>query len=188
MVPLSRYIAFFSLAGGGVVVDLTTKRWMFDRLGMPRMDEEPWWLVDRVFGFQTSLNGGALFGMGQDLWALFAAFSIFAAIAILLWLFVGRAANQWWLTVALALIMAGILGNLYDRLGMPGMLWPAGYSGHHAGETIHAVRDFILMAVGGWRWPNYNLADSMLVCGAVILVAHAFFTSREEGRELKAES
>jgi signal peptidase II len=182
MVPLSRYIAFFSIVSGGLAVDLATKRWMFDRLGMPSMDryEEPWWLWNRVFGFQTSLNGGALFGMGQDLWALFAAFSIAAAIGILLWLFVARAAKEWWLTMALAFIMAGILGNLYDRFGLPGLVWPEGYLGHHAGETVHAVRDFILMVFGRWRWPNYNVADSMLVCGAIMLVCHAFLTRREE--------
>jgi signal peptidase II len=182
MVPLSRYIAFLSVVGGGLAVDLATKHWMFSRLGMPRMDryEEPWWLWDKVFGFQTSLNGGALFGLGQDLWGLFAAFSIVAAIGILLWLFVARAANEWWLTIALALIMAGILGNLYDRLGLPGLKWPEGYAGHRAGESVHAVRDFVLMAIGRWRWPNYNVADSMLVCGAVMLVCHAFFTRRPE--------
>ena len=41
---------------------------MFARLGMPGPDSRTWWLWDGVFGFQTSLNEGALFGMGQGLW------------------------------------------------------------------------------------------------------------------------
>ena len=34
-VPLNRYLVFFLIAGGGLAVDLATKRWMFDWLGMP---------------------------------------------------------------------------------------------------------------------------------------------------------
>ena len=48
---------------------------------------------------------------------------------------------------ALALVTAGILGNLYDRLGLPGLAWPAGWPEHH-GESVHAVRDFILVMIG----------------------------------------
>jgi signal peptidase II len=189
VVPLSRYLVFFSVASGGCAVDLATKHWIFARLGVPKRDahDHIWWLWDRVFGFQTSLNEGALFGMGQGMWAVFAVLSIIAALGILLWLFVVGAANDWWLTVALALITAGILGNLYDRFGLPGLVWPTGY-GHQVGEPVHAVRDFILMAVGRWHWPNYNIADSMLVCGATMLLGHAFFTARAEGGERKADA
>jgi signal peptidase II len=85
-----------------------------------------------------------------------------------------KAARDWLLTVALGMITGGILGNLYDRLG----LW----GGQNAsGETIHAVRDWILIAYGGFnvpllgeKWPNFNIADTLLVCGAGLLIWHAF--------------
>ena len=35
------------------------------------------------------------------------------------------------------------------------------------------------MMIGRWPWPNYNLADSSLVCGAALLFCHAFFTKPE---------
>ena len=54
-------------------------------------DGRIWWLWQNVFGFQTSLNEGALFGMGQGFWPVFAALSVIAAIGILVWLFVLRA-------------------------------------------------------------------------------------------------
>jgi signal peptidase II len=185
VVPLSRYIVFFSLASGGCALDLTTKTWMFNRLGFGP-DGQTWWLWTDVFGFQTSLNRGALFGMGQGMTPLFAALSIAAAAGILAWLFFVGAARDWLLTIALALIIAGIFGNLYDRLGLPGLVYPEGYPGHLAGEPVYAVRDFILMVFWGWPWPTYNLADSMLVCGAAMLVWHAFFVKAEGGQQAAA--
>ena len=65
-VPLSRYLVFFALALGVCAADLASKRWMFDHLGMPGL-RGPWWIWKGVFGFWTSLNEGALFGMGQSL-------------------------------------------------------------------------------------------------------------------------
>jgi signal peptidase II len=71
------------------------------------------------------------------------------------------------LTVALAAVMGGILGNLHDRLG----LWSLP-PGQVAIDT-HAVRDWILVQYQGWVWPNFNVADSLLVCGAAALFWHA---------------
>jgi signal peptidase II len=174
-VPLSRYLAFFSLALVVCALDLATKSWMFAHL----VDGQVWWLWEGVFGFQTSLNEGALFGVGQGFWPLFAALSVAAAVAIVLWLFGAGAAEDWLLTIALAFVTAGILGNLYDRLGLPGLVWNDAH--HVVGAPVHAVRDFILMMIGRWPWPTYNIADSSLVCGAGLLLCHALFTKAEGG-------
>lgn len=172
-VPLNRYIVFFFVAIGGCALDLATKRWIFAYLGMPGGDTL--WIWRGVVGFQTSLNEGALFGMGQGFWPLFAAMSVVAAAALLIWLFLFGAAHDWLMTIALAFVMVGILGNLYDRLGLPGLRWPFAYAGHQPGDPVHAVRDFILVMIGDWPWPTFNLADSSLVCGAALLMCHAFF-------------
>ena len=75
--------------------------------------------------------------------------------------------------MALAMITGGILGNLYDRLGLPGLVWPPG-TGHPAGEPVFAVRDWLHFKVDGLvDWPIFNIADSLLVCGAALLVWHA---------------
>ena len=83
-VPWSRYVVFFAIAAGVCAADLALKHWMFANL--PN-NGGIWWLWTNVFGFQTSLNGGALFGMGQGFWAVFAALSVAAATAIVVWLF-----------------------------------------------------------------------------------------------------
>ena len=121
-VPLNRYVLFFLIAFGGLAADLATKRWIFDRLGMPGRALNIGCGPD-VFGFQTSLNQGALFGMGQGMVWFFALLSMAAALAICGGSFVAGAARQWLLTVALSAIMAGILGNLYDRVGLPGLIY-----------------------------------------------------------------
>ncbi len=182
-VPLSRYIVFFTLALGICAADLVTKSLAFARLGMPGAEHRIWWLWEGVFGFQTALNTGGLFGLGEGFSPWFAALSVAAAIGIFLWLFPFGAARDWLLTVALALVAAGILGNLYDRLGLPGLVWPEGYPGQRAGEPIYAVRDFILMIeIGRWHWPNYNLADCSLVGGAAMLVWHTMFAKGPAGK------
>ena len=160
----SRYATFVAIAAGGCAADLLTKHWAFDRLGMPGGPTH--WLIPEYFGFQTSLNQGALFGLGQGQVWLFALASVVAAIGILYWLFVVGAAHDAWLNVALAAIMGGVLGNLHDRLG----LW----ADPQQTEPRYAVRDFILVQYREWVWPNFNLADSLLVCGAALLVWHAF--------------
>ena len=192
-VPLSRYIVFFSLTAAGCAADLATKTWMFAQLGMPDPRREPSWIWKDLFGLQTSLNEGALFGVGEGLWPLFAALSMGAAVAIFVWLFAAGAARDWLLTIALACVTAGIFGNLYDRLGLPGLIWTDNYRGHLPGQSVHAVRDFLLVMIGRWPWPTFNLADSSLVCGAGLLLCHAFLMKGEaerataEGEEPKPE-
>jgi signal peptidase II len=163
-VPISRLVVFLSIAGAGCLVDLTSKWWIFDRLGMP--GGQTWWFWEPYFGLQTSTNEGALFGIGQGKVWIFAAASGIAIVGISWWLFIAGAARDWLLTVALALVMGGVLGNLHDRLG----LWPVPDA---PGARVHAVRDWILFQCPPWIWPNFNVADSLLVCGGGLLVWHA---------------
>jgi len=172
-VPANRYLAFFSIASLGCLADLATKHWIFDKLGSPPSGKISW-IIDGVFGFQTSLNEGALFGMGQGWITLFIALSCVALVALLVWLFGLGAARDWLLTVALGCVSAGVLGNLYDRLGLPGLKWRYASPLHAVGEPVHAVRDWILVRFGQWDWPNFNIADSLLVCGAILLAWHAY--------------
>jgi signal peptidase II len=171
-VPRNRYLAFFTIAVLGLLADLWTKGWIFGVLGPPTYasGSPVWWLWEGRIGFQTSLNEGALFGMGQGGVWVFASLSVVAAICVVVWFFRGGAAGSLWLTVALAAITAGILGNLYDRLALHGLrregTWP-GESG-----PAYAVRDWILVMIGDFHWPNFNIADSLLVAGAIMLVWH----------------
>ncbi len=165
-VPWNRYLVFFAIAVVGCLADLATKRWIFDRLGFPG---PTWWLWHGHVGFQTSLNEGALWGIGQGWVVVFSALSIAAVVGISVWLSWGKAARDLHLTIALACITAGVFGNLYDRLGLPGLTWPLNHPLHPLGGRVYAVRDWVLVVVFGYHWPNFNIADSLLVCGAALL-------------------
>ena len=170
-VPPSRYAVFFVIAVVGCAVDLLTKSWIFARIGPPGPDQDvPIVLWPGVFSLTTSLNEGALFGIGQGMTPVFAALSILAAIGIVYWLFVSRAAMDLWLTIALGSITAGIFGNLYDRLGLHGLITFRGGEP----ERVYAVRDWLHFKIEGViDWPVFNIADAMLVCGAAMLMWHA---------------
>jgi signal peptidase II len=168
-IPLNRFFLFAIPAAIGCAADLSTKAWMFSWPEL-RPPGATYWIWNGHVGLQLSWNEGALFGMGQGMVWLFAALSVVAAIAIPTWLFWFGAARDVWLTVALGCVMGGVLGNLYDRLGLHGELWSAG---PRAGTQIYAVRDWILWQVNErWRWPNFNIADSLLVVGAGAIFLH----------------
>lgn len=174
-VPLSRYAIFLALAVGGCAVDLGTKSWIFARLGMPH--QQPGiWLIGDIFGLETTLNEGALAGFGQGWTPVFAALSLAAAVGIVYWLFVRGAAVDRLLTASLGCVMAGIFGNLYDRLGLHGLRW-VGDRVHEPGSPAYAVRDWLHFKIDAWNfdWPVFNIADCMLVLGAGLLILHAVF-------------
>ena len=166
-IPRSRYVIFGIVTTLGCATDLLTKHWVFQWRGLPR-EENEWWLWEPYVGIETAVNIGALFGMGGGHGQIFAGLSIIAALGIVIWLFLFRAAYDLWLTWALSLVMGGVFGNLYDRLGLwvqPG--YPAQWNS--------GVRDWILLRYGQYTWPNFNVADSLLVCGAIMLMLHAFW-------------
>ncbi len=173
---LQRAVVFWSIALVGCAADLWTKHWVFAWLGFPCKD--PYWMVDGHVGLQTSLNRGALFGIGQGQVWFFASVSVAAALAIVYWLFVAGGARDRFMNIALGAIMAGILGNLYDRLGM----WSLP---NLAQADCSAVRDWILVQWSDrWRWPNFNIADSLLVGGATALFL--FGWRREPAQQAQA--
>ncbi len=188
---ISRYALFFCPLLIGVTADLATKAYFFGRFFDPlRADNQSieyaeqskvWW-IEGVFGIQTSTNPGALFGMGSGYSWLFASFSFAALIGITVWLFVYGAIRDRWLTFSLGLICGGILGNLYDRVGL-------GYLPSYPPAIKNSVRDWILFELDGVMffdpWPNFNLADVCLVCGAVMLFIHAFCYAEPVKRDME---
>lgn len=108
------------------------------------------------------VNKGALFGIGNDgsgMNGFFAVVSLLAAGFIVYWVQRPAVANDRFLCLALGLILGGTLGNLYDRIVFGG------------------VRDFLHWYYDTHVWPDFNLADCCLVCGAGVLLAHSFFVN-----------
>jgi len=99
-------------------------------------------------------NPGAAFSFLSDGggWqrGLFIAIAVIASVWIVYLL--RRYSHQRLFALALALVLAGALGNLIDRI------------------LIGAVIDFVDVHAFGFHWPAFNVADSAITCGAVLLV------------------
>jgi signal peptidase II len=157
---------FLGIAIVGCAADWLTKWWIFKWPAGPGKQGE-WWLLEGYVGIQHAWNEGALWGLGQGYVHVFATLSVCAAVGIFVWMWRGGAAHDWPLTIALGSITAGIFGNLHDRLGFWGDKRPDG-------SSLLAVRDWILFRYGEWTWPNFNIADCLLVGGAILLAWHSF--------------
>jgi lipoprotein signal peptidase len=165
-------LLLWALALSGLCLDQATKYGVFAWLGgverhswsvFQTADGTGFHLVaqfDDVGGVRVPhVNQGALGGFLRSHKTLanagFALVSLAAALAIVVWGLQKNTARDRWLCAALGLILAGTLGNFYDRV------------------VFNGVRDFL-----HWNylfdWPVFNVADSCLVCGASLLLFQAF--------------
>jgi signal peptidase II len=160
----------------GLAVDLVTKDWMQDLLGMDPAHPESTKrivLIPRLVGLEGTWNTGVTFGLAQGQTEWIFAFTGLAILGLVLWLLATRTPSRA-LHIGLALVLAGAVGNLYDR-------W-----------SWHKVRDFLLVHTGpienpSWKWPNFNAADSFIVVGVgLILWEELFGRARRERRERAA--
>ncbi|MBN1343087.1 MAG: signal peptidase II [Phycisphaerae bacterium] len=92
----------------GLTLDLWSKHWAFSQLQDVKV------VIPELLHFRRSLNPGALFGLGHGLTTVFIAASILALLFVL-YLFAHTPRERKSMHVALGLILAGALGNLYDR-------------------------------------------------------------------------
>ncbi len=116
-----------------------------------------------MLNWTLAFNTGAAFSFladesGWQRW-LFTALAIGVSAVLVVWL--GRTRRGEWRTaLPLALIVGGAIGNLIDRLRF----------GH--------VTDFIQVYHGDWYFPAFNVADSAISVGAVLLIAFGLFDGK----------
>lgn len=108
---LGAQLRFWATVMLGLGLDLWSKHWAFHTL---RQDGHRT-LIPNVLEFDTTLNPGALFGIGRGQTGLFLVASVLA-LALVLWMFAQCPARRWLTHVALGAILAGALGNMYDRI------------------------------------------------------------------------
>jgi signal peptidase II len=138
-----------------VVVDQAHKWWMlsvFDIADKGRVAVLPF--LDLVYvkniGISYSLfNQESIFGQ-----YMLTAFAVLASIC--LWLWLNRSAAGRWMTIGLALIIGGAIGNAIDRLRLGG------------------VADFFSLHALGFHWYVFNLADVAIVAGVLALLYESF--------------
>jgi len=176
---------FFLICVIGLGLDLWTKHYAFTHLAdasAPITDPRPAVVkfIPNWIHFEITINRGAVFGLGQGQKWLFLAVSV-VAIVFLSYLF-ATSHRQRLYQVILGMLLAGVLGNMYDRIAY-------GY-----------VRDMI-HALPGWKWPGawqiggwgkdssgypgstrevfpfiFNVADILLCVGVGLMIIYSLFT------------
>lgn len=105
------HVILWLVAIGGLSADLASKEWAFHTLRQGG-DQV---VIPHVLEWHTTFNPGALFGIGQGKTEVFLVASVLA-LGLVLWMFSQSGPRQWMVHIALGAIVAGALGNFYDRV------------------------------------------------------------------------
>ncbi len=152
-------------------------RWLWLSLLVVVLDQGTKWLAEALLvpfrpiaiapllNLTLMYNEGAAFSFlsnagGWQRW-FFATFALVMTSALVIWL-TRLAKSERVTAAALALVIGGAIGNLIDRI------------------LTGRVVDFIDFYVGSWHWPAFNIADSAITLGIVLLLFNSF---REELRK-----
>ncbi|MCH7855938.1 MAG: signal peptidase II [Gemmatimonadetes bacterium] len=152
---------FATIIPSVLILDFITKSWALDALaGGTRLE-----ILGGFVPLTLAYNRGAAFGisLGEDSRWFFIPITILALVLLLVLL--RQAQRRDWLRlVSISMVVAGALGNLYDRVR-----WDRG------------VVDFIgPINLGFMDWPIFNVADMSITCGAVLLAISFWGEERRE--------
>ena len=145
----ARWTRWLAVSAAVVAADLATKAWV-SHVFVPGESVT----VTPFFNLVLAYNTGAAFSFladagGWQRW-FFTVVTIVISIGIVVMLARQRSAPS--VSAALALVLGGALGNLYDRL------------------TLGHVVDFVQLHAAGYYWPAFNVADSAISIGVALLI------------------
>jgi signal peptidase II len=157
----SRLRLGLGLAALVIALDQASKWWIVTRVQVPPRRIE----VTAFFDLVLTWNRGVSFSLfsSGELFAPWLLSSVALAICVLLiyWL---ATTVRGLPAAAIGLVLGGALGNVVDRV------------------RFGAVADFLDFHLGGYHWPAFNLADSAITVGVVLLLADGLFGGRESNR------
>ena len=159
-------LAYLAMSCGVFMIDQTTKAWAIHRLRPPiGTDKE---IIPNFLNFAYAQNTGVAFSMldshGDAGRFGLSIVAIVAGVLVLFYFWRVSGAHDR-LLGALALLLAGIAGNVTDRL------------------RLGFVIDFIDVQFGAWHYPTFNVADAAICVGAVLLVIDMILSGRRKKGE-----
>lgn len=159
----------FALSALVIVLDRITKTWVSHHIE----EGDAITVIPGVFRISHVLNPGAAFSMFMDSphpertrWML-TAFSLLAATVVLIVLIrVGRRLTL--TSLAMALVLGGAIGNVWDRI------------------QYATVVDFLEVHIIHYHWPDFNIADSAIVIGGILLLLDSLRSTSSVAEPAKA--
>ena len=147
----ARIALFLAVGLLWTAADLATKSWAHEKFS--RGQKVP---VMKFLNWTSSENKGAAFGLlDSAAWGRpFLTFVSIAAIVFLFWLVIRTDDRPMVTAATLGLVLGGVVGNVYDRMT----------------NVNGAVRDFIDFHIGDWHWHTFNIADSGITVGVLLLL------------------
>jgi len=165
------WVIFAVVTAAGLAADLVSKALVFDWLSRTAPETGWRWIIPGVLRFNRMTNTGVVFGFDRIPDAMVIGLTILA-VGVVVYFFAVSPRRARWMHAALAMILAGALGNLFDRL------------------TVGKVRDFIDFGpcrVGPLHYPwVFNVADVLLVVGVAILMVLSLVEWRRERAAARA--
>ena len=160
MIEWSKVGRWYSLAVLIVVLDQLTKQWVSSSFSYGESLE-----LLPFLNLTLVHNMGAAFSFlsdagGWQRW-FFAIVSLIVSVVLIFWLS-RLPARQYLLATALALVLGGAIGNLWDRV------------------FIGYVVDFIDVFYQKHHWPAFNIADTSITVGAILLILESLFSSKTD--------
>lgn len=161
-------MGYLVAAGAVFMIDQATKAWAVSRLRFGGDME----IIPGFLNFIYATNTGVAFSMLDDhgetgRWGL--SVVAFIAATLVLYFFWKTPRSDDRILGALALLLAGIVGNVVDR------------------ARLGFVIDFIDVQFGSWHYPTFNVADMAIVTGAGLLILDMFLSKKAEDGSQKAE-
>lgn len=142
-----------------IVLDQLSKWWILSVVMQPPKRIP----VTGFFDLVLVMNRGVSFGMlgGAPVWvtAALIVFAVLLAVALSIWMW--RAQNML-LALSLGLVVGGAIGNVIDRV------------------RFGAVVDFLDFYVGSYHWPAFNVADSAITVGVILLILDSLKSGHEK--------
>jgi signal peptidase II len=156
-------LGYLVAAGAVFMIDQTTKAWAIRRLRSGDIKE----VIPNFLNFAYAQNTGAAFSIFDShgdagRWGL-SAVALIASILVLYYFWRTPRSDDRMLG-ALALLLAGIVGNVTDRI------------------RLGFVVDFIDVQFGSWHYPTFNVADMAIITGAGLLIIDMFFSKNTESK------
>ena len=156
---LKHKLKYFVVAIIIIAVDLYTKHYANTHLNFAQPYE-----VTSFFNLTLLYNHGAAFSFlsnDQTSWQLimFACISLIATVVLIV-MIIRQPATAKLNLISFSMILGGALGNFYDRA----------FRGF--------VIDFLDFHIGNYHWPAFNVADSAITCGVMLLIFASFFTKK----------